>query len=82
MQFFVENAPAWTTFDPATGRLEGTPGEADVGAFSDIRISVTDVTTFIVENLSPGTWYFAVTARAQDGLESAPSREASKRIDG
>lgn len=149
MQFFVENSPPWTTFDHGTGLLEGTPGEGDVGEFSNIRISVTDglatarlrafsvevlpsgsstgsatlswtpptervdgspigglagyrvlwgkspgaydrsyqienpsVTTYIVENLSPGTWYFAVTAKSRDGLESAPSPEARKRIDG
>ncbi len=40
--FSVVNAPTWTTFDPLTGALSGTPGAADVGSHSNIRISVTD----------------------------------------
>ena len=129
MQFFVENAPPWTEFDPATGVLEGTPGEGDLGVYEDVLISVTDglatvglppfsievlpngsptgsatlswtpptervdgapigalagyrvlygrgsgkydraaeidnpgVTRYVVENLGPGSWFFAVTA--------------------
>jgi len=147
IQFMVENAPAWTEFDPATGLLSGTPGEGDLGVHSDILISVTDglataslpaftievlpnggpsgsatlswtpptervdgspigslagyrvlygrgarkydhsieidnpsITRFMVENLAPGNWFFAVTVRTADGLESAPSAEVRKRI--
>lgn len=149
MQFFVENAPPWTAFDPATGVLEGTPGEGDLGVYDDVLISVTDglatvglppftievlpngsptgtatlswtpptervdgspigelagyrvlygrgsgkydraaeidnpgVTRFVVENLGPGNWFFAVTVKTADGLESAPSAEVRKRITG
>jgi hypothetical protein len=149
IQFMVENAPAWTEFDPATGLLSGTPGEGDLGVHSDILISVTDglatanlpaftievlpegapggsatlswtpptervdgspigslagyrvlygrgirkydhsieidnpsITRFMVENLAPGNWFFAVTVRTADGLESAPSAEVRKRIRG
>jgi hypothetical protein len=149
MQFFVENAPPWTEFDPATGVLEGTPGEGDLGVYDDVLISVTDglatvglppfsievlpngsptgsatlswtpptervdgspigelagyrvlygrgsgkydraaeidnpgVTRYVVEDLGPGNWFFAVTVKTADGLESAPSAEVRKRIEG
>lgn len=148
LQYFVLNAPPWTEFDPATGLLEGTPGEGDLGTATDIQVSVTDgrdtvglppfsievraggaptgsvtlswtpptervdgtplegiagyrilygrdsgqydrvdeidspgITRYVMENLSPGTWYFAVAVVAADGLESAPSAEVSKQIE-
>lgn len=40
--FTIENRPSWTTFDTSTGRLTGTPTESNVGAFANIRISVSD----------------------------------------
>ena len=41
----------------------------------DQTMQVNDpaATGFTVENLTPGTWYFAVTARNTEGAESAPS---------
>lgn len=33
--------PAWLSFDPLSGRLHGTPGDADVGALA-LRITATD----------------------------------------
>jgi hypothetical protein len=42
LQFSVANQPAWSTFDATTGLLSGTPGSADVGAYMDIQIRVTD----------------------------------------
>jgi hypothetical protein len=42
LKFRVTNKPSWASFDKATGRLWGTPQEADVGVNLDIRISVTD----------------------------------------
>lgn len=44
------------------------------------EISNPSVTRFVVENLTPGRWYFAITVRTADGLESEPSAEVSKRI--
>jgi hypothetical protein len=38
----VTNRPSWTSFDSATGALEGTPTETDVGTFAGVVISVTD----------------------------------------
>jgi len=37
-------------------------------------------TTYTVNNLSPGTWYFAVSAYTTDNTESASSNVASKTI--
>lgn len=46
------------------------------------RIEIPDrtVTTRTVSGLTPGTWYFAVTAVGGDGLESALSQVGSKVI--
>jgi hypothetical protein len=143
LTFTVANKPSWATFDPATGKLSGTPGAGAVGTYSNIVVAVTDGTTsvalpmfalvvqslpveaatlswtpptknvdgtaltnlagyriyygassntlgqvveirnagvsaYIVENLTPGTWYFAVTAFNAEGKESALSNIASK----
>lgn len=37
-------------------------------------------TSQFIDNLDPGTWYFAVTAYTSDGLESGMSELAAKRI--
>ena len=42
LTFSITNAPAWASFDTATGRLSGTPGAEHVGATSGIVISVSD----------------------------------------
>ncbi|MFD2556281.1 putative Ig domain-containing protein [Sphingobacterium tabacisoli] len=42
LTFSIVNKPSWATFDPATGRLKGTPRNADVGTTSGIVISVSD----------------------------------------
>ena len=34
----ISNLPSWATFDPATGRLRGTPAASDIGTYSSIRI--------------------------------------------
>ena len=40
--FSVQNLPAWASFDTRTGVLSGTPTGADVGTYSNIRITVSD----------------------------------------
>lgn len=42
LTFQVFNAPPWTSFDTATGRLSGTPGPQHVGRHSGIQIVVRD----------------------------------------
>ena len=38
----ISNLPRWANFSTASGILSGTPGLADVGAYSNIVISVSD----------------------------------------
>lgn len=38
----INNRPRWATFSTATGRLSGTPATTDVGAYSNLVISVSD----------------------------------------
>jgi len=45
-----------------------------------VTLSASSGTTYMVSNLSSGTWYFAVTAYASDGSESALSNVGSKTI--
>lgn len=145
LTFAIEGLPAWASFDPATGRVSGTPTAADVGNYTNIRISVSDgkataalapfaiavvatapgsaelswlpptantdgsaltnlagyrvywgdapgnydksaaigsagIASHVVAPLTPGTWYFVVTAVNADGIESAFSNMASKTI--
>jgi hypothetical protein len=42
LEFSISRKPEWADFNPATGRLSGTPGAGDVGNFTNIVISVTD----------------------------------------
>ena len=42
LAFTITNKPGWAAFDKATGRLSGTPGAANVGVYSNIKISVSD----------------------------------------
>ncbi len=145
LTFSVQNLPPWASFSSSTGRLSGTPADADVGSYANIVISVSDgkattslgaftvlvaqtangtaelqwtaptrntdgsalldlagfrvyygtnanllnqsvtltgpsVTTYVVQNLTPGTWYFAVRAYDTSGLESGYSNVGSKVI--
>ena len=45
-----------------------------------VTITNPGITTYMVENLGAGTWYFKIRAYATDGVESAPSNTASKTI--
>ena len=42
LTFSIENKPAWTMFNPATGELSGQPDGQDVQQYYDIIISVSD----------------------------------------
>ncbi len=145
LQFSVARKPDWAKFDAATGRLWGTPTAADVGNFTNIRISVSDgteqaslaafdlsvdplavgsatlswnpptdnvdgttltdlsgyriyygrsanqlnhtvvinnpgLTRYMVENLVPGRWHFAMTSVNDAGRESPRSATVDKKI--
>jgi hypothetical protein len=42
LTFSIVNKPRWALFDSSTGRLYGTPGDADVGTYDRITISASD----------------------------------------
>ncbi|WP_462162962.1 immunoglobulin-like domain-containing protein [Pseudoalteromonas xiamenensis] len=44
LTFAIQNKPGWASFDTATGTISGTPGNADVGEYLDVFISVSDGT--------------------------------------
>ena len=44
LAFAITNQPSWASFDPATGRLSGTPQATDVGLQAPVAISVSDGT--------------------------------------
>jgi hypothetical protein len=147
LTFTVTNLPSWAAFNAQTGRITGTPTAAQVGAYANIRVTVSDGTAnatvgpftitvsdvanasgsatlswtpptqnsdgstlgnlagyrviygrtstnldqtvnvdnpsinrFVVENLSSGTWYFAVVAVNATGVTSQLSNTASKTV--
>ena len=143
LTFSVMGLPTWASFNPATGRVSGTPGQGDLGNYTNIRISVTDgqasaslssfsievvavalgsatlswnpptqntdgsaltldgyklywgtthgnytnvetignnVTTYMLDNLAPNTYYFVMTALDNLGNESDYSNEATKTV--
>lgn len=47
----------------------------------EFRISNAGITTFVVENLVPRTYYFAATSFNSSGVESAYSGEAVRTVD-
>ncbi len=42
LSFSVTNLPSWANFNTSNGMLSGTPGDADVGTYAGIRITVSD----------------------------------------
>ncbi|WP_129645551.1 putative Ig domain-containing protein [Peristeroidobacter agariperforans] len=147
LTYAVANLPGWATFNAQTGRISGTPTAAQVGAYANIKVTVSDGTAsatvgpftitvsdvanatgsatlswtpptqnsdgsslgnlagyrvmygrtagnldqtvnldnpsldrYMVENLSSGTWYFAVVAVNATGVTSGLSNTASKTI--
>jgi hypothetical protein len=67
LTFTVTGRPSWATFDSATGRLSGTPGNSDVGTSSGIVITVSDGAA----SASLPGFTIAVQAAVQTGTGSA-----------
>ena len=75
------------TWQPPTQNADGTPltdlagyniyvgMTPDTYDFMEIRLDNPGLITYVVENLDPGTYYFAATAFNSSGVESAFSRE-------
>jgi Putative Ig domain len=80
---------SWT---PPTRNEDGTPltnlqgyrilyGTSSTALTNTIQIPNGGITTAVVENLSPATWFFGVKAYTTEGVESSFSNIASKQID-
>lgn len=65
LHFDILNPPAWATFEPTTGRLEGTPSEEHLGLYDDIVIAVTDGAA----DATLGPFSITVTATAAGAAE-------------
>lgn len=82
---------ATLSWDAPTERTDGTP-LGDLAGYTihygrmsgvyDYRIDVNTpgIATYVVENLVPGDWYFAMTAYDSAGLVSDLSNEAQRHI--
>lgn len=44
LSFSITGKPAWASFSTATGLLNGTPGDSDIGSYNNIVIAVSDGT--------------------------------------
>jgi hypothetical protein len=76
---------------PPTTNVDGTPitglqgyrvhyGTASGQYSQSVPIASPDITSVVIEGLTPATWYFAVKAISSTGVESAFSSEASKTL--
>ena len=75
-----------------TSRVDGSPlqnlagyriyyGTNASGLLREVQIDNPSAITWTITGLSPGNWYFVVTAVDADGLESAYSNMASKTVE-
>lgn len=82
---------ATLTWTAPTQRANGSPlsqlagyrvywGQESRNYTESVEIDNPGVTTYVVENLGPGTYYFATTAITTTGAESDYSNEASKTV--
>ncbi len=80
---------ATLTWIAPTNRTDNTPltnlagfninyGQTSGDYGNKIALNNPGITTYVVDNLSSGTWYFVVTALDANGLESNPSNQGSK----
>ena len=85
------NGTATVNWTPPTGNEDGSAltdlagyhillGTSQDALDQTIEIDNPGLSTYMVENLAPGTWYFGVKAYARSGSESALSNIASKTI--
>ena len=51
LAFSIQGKPAWATFDPASGKLQGIPPAGSNGTYTGVQITVSDGTT--TKSLAP-----------------------------
>ena len=56
-------------------------GPSATAMWYTIKVPNPKQTTYVVKDLFPGTWYFAVSAYTASGTESASTPVVSKKID-
>lgn len=87
----VSNGRATLSWMPPTENTDGSTlanlagyriryGTSASSLSQTIVIDNASVTTYVVEDLAPATWYFAVTAVTSSGTESNNSNVANKHI--
>jgi hypothetical protein len=69
LSFIIVNRPAWATFSAITGRLSGTPTQANEGTFANILISVRDKRAIV--------WLPMFSIRVQAAANNPPTLESS-----
>jgi hypothetical protein len=77
------NAPTSNTNGTALTDLSGYRiyyGSSENEMTETVQITNLGVQTYVIENLEPGTWYFAVRAVSSDDTESSLSDVVSKTI--
>jgi hypothetical protein len=78
LKFSIRNKPAWASFSPSTGRLEGVPKAANVGVTPNIVIAVTDGHA----SVSLPAFSITVAAGARAPVESTPPANSPPTISG
>lgn len=87
----VANGTATISWLPPTQNTDGTPltdlagyrihyGTSPSALTQVVEINNPGLTSYMIQNLTPATWYFSLRAYSSDGVESEPSNTASKRI--
>jgi hypothetical protein len=82
---------ATLSWQPPTENADGSPltnlagyviryGTKSDALAMEVRISNPGITTAMIENLAPATWYFTVSAYTSTGVESMPSTVGSKTV--
>jgi predicted phage tail protein len=82
---------ATLSWEPPTENTDGTAltdlasyrilyGRSANNLSKTVQVSNPSVTSYVVENLPSGKWYFAVVAVNNSGMSSTPSNVAAKTI--
>ena len=84
------NGAATLSWTAPTQKTDGTPvdlagykiywGTSSRNYANSQSLNTPGVATYVIDGLTPATWYFAVTAVDSQGLESDYSNEATKQI--
>ena len=75
LTFSISNRPAWASFNAGTGRLSGTPGNRDAGAYNNVIINVSDGSA----SASTGIFNISVTnTNAVPTISGSPSSSVAE----